>query len=166
MKRISPWLLLLGLAACNGGSDDKVVLDLQKRVTQLEKKVKSLEAVAKGRGAKPGAEKGKTSAEKGKASAEKGKSSDKGAADKGGKSTDSANLATVKAEGDAAKVVLSQGKKKFKIPGKVPPGSYTVLASFDAAKAPEEAGKIEVKAKKSLTLSCSEADATCRVAGG
>lgn len=134
------------LTGCAGTAQQEKVDELTKKVATLEKRVKALES---GKGKK---------APKGKAPA-KGKSK---AAPKGAKGKTATGPATeVKASGDAKKVLLTDGKRKFPVPGKVPAGEYSILASFEETAQPAQSGTLTVT-DQPVTIQCVAADKACK----
>lgn len=63
-------------------------------------------------------------------------------------------------EGEATKVVLMKQRRKYAVPGPVPVGQYSVLASW-GEETPAAAGSVEVKAEASVTITCDAADKRC-----
>lgn len=151
------------LSGCTPAEDPKAAKEmetLKKRVTKLENRMRSLEGRAR---AKPGPKGGKGKG--GKAPAKGGKAPAKGgkAPAKGGKAGAAAPppSAVVKVEGDAKFVGLSNGKRKFKMPGRAPFGELTVFASFNDDP-PTEKGKITIpKDSKDVTIVCDAGGDAC-----
>jgi outer membrane murein-binding lipoprotein Lpp len=132
------------LAGCGNAAQQDKIDELTKKVTTLEKRVKALETGHKA----PRGKAGKAKAKAGKAKAP-GSQAPKG---------------TVEVTGDASKVMLTNGKRNFPVPGDLPAGEYTVLAAFDAAAEPAQAGTATVTAEKPITLDCKSAEKTCTAA--
>jgi hypothetical protein len=133
------WALLgMALMGCGNAAQQEKIDELAKKVTTLEKRVKAIEGKGKAKGK---ASKGK--AGKGKAKAPVGPK---------------AKVATT---GDASKVLLSNGKRKFTLPGDVPAGEYKILASFDAGAEPAEVGTATVTADQPLTIDCEASARRC-----
>jgi outer membrane murein-binding lipoprotein Lpp len=129
--RVLGWLIVgLALAGCGSAAQGEKIDELAKKVTTLDKRVKVLE--------------GKSKSGKSKGKASKGKAKSPAAGPKG----------KVELTGDAKKVLLSNGKRKFTLPGDVPAGDYKILASFDEASEPAETGSAVVAADSTLTISC------------
>ena len=155
--RVLCWISALTLGGCFGseaGPVDGEVDQLKQRVTRLENRVKNLE----GRGNRQG-KAGKTPAagqgRNGKAPA--GKS-------KGGKTPGPApQPVDLSIEGDAKAVVLTNGQRKFKVPGKIPPGEFTVLAAFGEETLAKK-GTIAIEdGTEQATLLCDSVASTCTV---
>jgi 3-oxoacyl-ACP reductase-like protein len=68
--------------------------------------------------------------------------------------------ASFRAGGDATGVVLVANGKRYS-PGEVPPGTYTIEASF-GGQAPTAAGSITLAAGQSVTIQCNGAFMKCR----
>ena len=120
------------LTGCAATAQQDKVDELTKKVATLEKRVKALES-GKGKKAPKGA-KGKTAT---------------------GPATE------VKASGDAKKVLLTDGKRKFPVPGKVPAGEYSILASFEETAQPAQSGTLTVT-DQPVTIACVAADKACK----
>ena len=65
-------------------------------------------------------------------------------------------------EGDAKAVVLTNGKRRFKVPGKAPNGKWTVLAAFGDETLAKK-GTLEVPKAASATVVCTEAKDSCEI---
>lgn len=68
----------------------------------------------------------------------------------------------VKVQGDAKQVMASRGDRKMRLPARLPPGKYAVLAAF-GDKPLVKKGNLEVKRGQSVTVSCQSADESCSV---
>lgn len=146
-------LLLWSLAAC-GGSDAGKVEELEKRVTQLERRVRAMEGRRGGERARAaqGGRQGGPAARRPGGARGPGK----------GPPSDGATVANVKATGDASRVVLVGEKRRVRLPGPVPEGTYRVMAGFSDGQ-PVEAGQIQVRGGHDLTLRCVASSRTCSV---
>lgn len=133
------------LGGCSAAGQDEKLEELSRKVATLEKRLKAVE----------GGKKGKGKAAKGKSKA--GKTKTKAPVPVGPK-------AKVEVAGDATKVLLTNGKRKFTLPGDVPVGEYTVLASFEESAQPAEAGTATVTEGKVTTLTCTLAEKACTAA--
>ncbi len=132
------------VGGCGAAGQDEKLEELSRKVATLEKRLKTLEGGKKG--AKGKSAKGKSKSGKGKAKAPAGPK------------------AKVEVAGDAVKVLLTNGKRKFTLPGEVPVGEYTVLASFEETAEPAQAGAATVTEGKTTTLTCTTADKACTAA--
>lgn len=131
------------LGGCGSASQDEKIEELSRKVATLEKRVKAAEGGKKG--AKGKAAKGKSKAGKTKA-------------------PPAGPKARVEVAGDATKVLLTNGKRKFTLPGDVPVGEYTVLAAFEESAQPAQAGAATVTEGKTTTLTCTTASKACTAA--
>jgi len=158
-------ICLLFLAACTTEPDAKQMDDLEsmkKRVTKLENRVKNLEGRL-GRASKGG----KAQPTKGGKAAQppaKGANSPQQPA-KGAKSPTQDTPPTpiqVTLTGDAKAVVLTNGKRRFKVPGKAPTGKVTVLAAFGDAELSKK-NEITLPKAETAVLNCTAAADGCTV---
>ncbi len=139
--RALAWMVLgVALLGCGNAAQQEKIDELSKRVTTLDKRVKAIE------GPKGKANKSKGKATKGKAKAPAGPK---------GK---------VALSGDATKVLLANGKRKFTLPGDVPAGEYKILASFGDTSETSEVGDAVVTAEETLTISCAASTESCTAA--
>ncbi len=142
--RALAWMVLgVALLGCGNAAQQEKIDDLSKKVTTLDKRVKAIEGP-----------KGKANKSKGKGKAAT-KSKAKAPAGPKGK---------VALSGDATKVLLANGKRKFTLPGDVPAGEYKILASFDDASEATEVGDAVVVGESTLTISCAALTETCTAA--
>ncbi|NCG19175.1 MAG: hypothetical protein GWP91_09195 [Rhodobacterales bacterium] len=150
------------LSGCTTPDDPKAGKDmetLKKRVTKLENRLRALEGRARG---KAGASKG------GKAQAKGGKAPNKGA--KGPAKGEKAGATgapkpppgvTVLLEGDAKGVMLSNGKRRFQVPGRAPFGELTIMATFSEDALAEKGKAIVSKDSTNITVVCDAASDSC-----
>ena len=164
------------LSGCTTPDDPKAEKDmetLKKRVTKLENRLRALEGRARG---KAGASKGgKAQAKGGKAPTKGGKAPTKGgkAPTKGAKGPAKGGNASAKdaptpppgvavlLEGDAKGVMLSNGKRRFKVPGRAPFGELTIMATFSEDPPAEKGKAIVSKDSTNITVVCDAASDSC-----
>jgi hypothetical protein len=139
--------LTIGCSSSNEAAQNDKIDALERRVTSLERRLGGDDkgSKRKGRKAPPANE----------AAAAKSKTKVKG-----GKAP-AAEKATVRVDTDVAVHLLKQ-RKRFDIPGPVPPGTYKVMATFPGAKA-EGAGSITLAAASEVTLTCDPDAKLCKV---
>lgn len=150
---------LTGCATPEDPKAEKEMETLKKRVTKLENRMRALEGRARG---KAGASKGgKAQAKGGKAPAKGGKAPAKGGkASTNGAPTPPPGVA-VKLEGDAKGVMLSNGKRRFKVPGRAPFGELTIMATFSEEPLAEKGKATVAKDSTGITVVCDAASDSC-----
>ncbi|MCB9682067.1 MAG: hypothetical protein H6733_11435 [Alphaproteobacteria bacterium] len=171
-------LSLTTVGGCNLGGDPpasaKELKALDKRVAALEKSVQAMEKErahaakadaarehksepAKSSSASKGGKTASKSGKDAKSGGKGGKADAKGG--KGGKGDDDRPSASVAVTGDASAVVLVRQRKRYPVPGTVPAGPFSVLATFDGAEV--EAGTIRVATGATTTVVCTASTTTC-----
>ena len=138
-------LLLAASLGC-GGSNDKDMAAIEKRLKAVEKQVDQLSRASDKKG---DAKKG--DAKKGDAKKGDAKKGDAKAEPKKGK---------VEVSGDADKVQLAHQRARMDVPGAVPAGTYKVFATFGGEEV--EAGQVTVVAGKVAKLTCRAAQKKCQ----
>ncbi len=146
-------LALLLVVACKTPSADESAKDeeiaaLKTRVERLEKRLNALEA-GKGRTKAPAA---------------------RGAGGGGGGRTRAkaptprepvtGPVVPVSIGGDATRVLLTDGDRKWRLPSRVPPGEYTLLAAFGEEKL-ERRSKVYIKEGEPVALTCRAETNSC-----
>jgi len=136
-------LLALLLAACTqpaieeeDPAKDKQIAELIDRVNKLEQRLKVVEE-------RPG--RGKTPTKKPQPR----------------RPEPDGPLVAIKLTGDATKVLLAAGgERKWRLPGRVPAGEYSLLAAFGEGKL-ERRSKIYVREGEPMSLNCMSSTESC-----
>lgn len=150
-------VLAANFAGCADPSQATEIANLNRRVGNLETRLKALEGGGRAptHGARPG---GKPGA--------KGPGKAKAAKAGGGKAPAPAKApsgprAKLLLEGDAVKVMVGNGERRFAVPGPSPVGELKIAAQFEAGKAPVEAGTFTAEDTKTYAIVCVKETQTC-----
>jgi hypothetical protein len=147
------WLMLcLLVGGCGSmGDTDAPTRDeidaLKRRIGQVEKRTKTLEKRVLHEGDKP---------------TKKPPEKDRKKGDGAGEDEKTIVKTQVAVEGDATRVLLNVGKRRFVLPAEVPLGEYNIMAAF-ADQKPIKTGTVAVEKDKPITLNCSADLKTCVV---
>lgn len=76
--------------------------------------------------------------------------------------TAESSTARVRVEGDAERVVLTQGERQVALPAEVQPGAYTVLVTLPGGEPPFAYGELAARADATYEINCRAAMSTCR----
>jgi hypothetical protein len=141
---------------------------MKKRVSKLEKRINNLESrmgrtAAKGSKSQPPAKGASTKGAKAPPSSGKGaKAGATSAKDGNAPNGEAPTPVILTLTGDAKAVVLSNGKRRFKVPGRAPAGKMVVLAAFGEDELAKK-NEITLPKAETATLHCTVAADGCTV---